>query len=289
MKVVHTIGEVRDAVKEAKSNGERIGFVATMGFLHEGHLVLVDKSSEVSDFQVMSIFVNRMQFNDPNDFNSYPIDLERDYQLAENRGVDLVFVPDETEMYNERLTYVDIEKMTDFLCGYARPGHFRGVLTVVSKLFNIIQPDVSVFGQKDIQQAASIQKMVEDLNFPIDIILGPIVREDSGLAMSSRNKHLTDDQRERALVLFKSLQKAEELILSGERNESRLVPAMTDIISSGKPTKIDYITLAGYHDLQPVSHIENRCVLAVAAYFGETRLIDNMVIEMKGDTCECVY
>ncbi len=289
MKVVHTIGEVRDAVTEARSDGKRIGFVATMGFLHEGHLVLVDKSSEASDFQVMSIFVNRMQFNDPNDFNSYPIDLERDYRLAENRGVDLVFVPDETEMYQNRLTYVDIEKMTDFLCGYARPGHFRGVLTIVSKLFNIIQPDVAVFGQKDIQQAASIQKMVVDLNFPINIIVGPIVRENSGLAMSSRNKHLTDDQRENAIVLFRSLQKAEDLITSGERRESRLVPAMTDIISSGKPSTIDYVSLSGYHDLQPVSHIDDTCVLAVAAYFGDTRLIDNMVIEKKGDTYQCIY
>lgn len=289
MKVVHTIRETREAVRKAREEGKRIGFVPTMGYLHEGHLSLVDISKKESEFQVMSIFVNRMQFNDPNDFNSYPVDLERDFQLARDRGVDLVFVPDEGEMYQDRLVYVDIEKMTDFLCGYARPGHFRGVLTVVSKLFNIVQPDVSVFGQKDIQQGVSIEKMVKDLDFPINIILGPIKREDSGLAMSSRNKHLSDDERSRAVVLHKSLQKAEKLIMDGETAESKLVPAMTDIISSGNPTKIDYVSLVSYHDLHPVSRLEDNNVLAVAAFFGDTRLIDNMVIEKKGDTYTCTY
>ncbi len=289
MKVVHTIRETREAIQEAREDGKRTGFVPTMGYLHEGHLSLVDISKKESEFQVMSIFVNRMQFNDPGDFNSYPVDLDRDFRLAEERGVDLVFVPDEKEMYQDRLVYVDIEKMTEFLCGYARPGHFRGVLTVVSKLFNIVQPHVSVFGQKDIQQGVSIEKMVKDLDFPVNIILGPIIREESGLAMSSRNKHLSDDERSRAVVLYESLQKAEELIRAGETAESKLVPAMTDIISPGNPTKIDYVSLVSYHDLHPVSRLEDKNVLAVAAYFGDTRLIDNMIIEKRGDTFACTY
>jgi len=193
MHVAKTIKDVRDHVAAARKSGKRIGFVPTMGYLHEGHLSLVAESKKHAEYQVMSIFVNRIQFNDPRDFDKYPIDLDRDYRLAEGAGVDLVFVPDEREMYKNRLTYVDVDLLTEHLCGAHRPGHFRGVYTVVSKLFNIVQPDVSVFGQKDIQQAVSIEKMVADLDFPIRIIIAPTVREMDGLAMSSRNARLSPD------------------------------------------------------------------------------------------------
>lgn len=193
MDIVKNIHEVREKVGAARRQGKRIGFVPTMGYLHEGHLGLVRESAKSTQYQVMSIFVNRIQFNDPKDFATYPKDLERDFDLARSAGVDLMFVPDEGEMYRDNLTYVDVKTLTDNLCGAHRPGHFRGVFTVVSKLFNIVQPDVSVFGQKDIQQVVSIQKMTRDLDFPIEIVIAPIIRENDGLAMSSRNKHLNPD------------------------------------------------------------------------------------------------
>ncbi|MCL2154275.1 MAG: pantoate--beta-alanine ligase, partial [Leptospirales bacterium] len=200
MKIVHNIDDVRDKVRKFKMADKRIGFVPTMGYLHKGHISLVDIAKENSDFIVMSIFVNKLQFNDINDFNNYPKDIEQDIIAAENNGIDLLFMPDDSVMYQNNLTTVNVDVLTDNLCGAYRAGHFEGVFTVVSKLFNIVQPDVAVFGQKDIQQAVSIEKMVYDLNFPIDIIIAPIVRESSGLAMSSRNKNLSEKHRSDALV-----------------------------------------------------------------------------------------
>ncbi len=178
MLIVHTIKEARDHLASARSAGNRVGFVPTMGFLHPGHISLVETSRKYSDYQAMSIFVNKIQFNDKKDYESYPRELERDFEMARKAGVDLMFVPDDEEMYDNRLTYVDVDMLTEHLCGAHRPGHFRGVYTVVSKLFNIIQPQVSVFGQKDIQQAVTIEKMVRDLNFPVEIIIAPTVREE---------------------------------------------------------------------------------------------------------------
>lgn len=289
MDIVKTVDDVRRHVNRARGAGRKIGFVPTMGYLHEGHLSLVEESKRHSQYQVMSIFVNRIQFNDPGDFSSYPKDLERDFDLAEKTGVDLIFVPDEKEMYQDNRTYVDVEVLTDNLCGAYRPGHFRGVFTVVSKLFNIVQPDVSVFGQKDIQQVVSIEKMVKDLNFPVRIIIAPIIREKDGLAMSSRNKHLGRDERRNALVLNRSLKKAEEMILGGERQVKNIVTEMQPVLESGNPTGIDYISAVRYSDLSFIERVSEKSVIAVAVFFGPTRLIDNMIIDFVDGEVRCIY
>ncbi|MBN2040851.1 MAG: pantoate--beta-alanine ligase [Spirochaetes bacterium] len=289
MQTVHTIEEVRKIIKEQKKAGKSIGFIPTMGYLHQGHLSLVGISKKYSDFQVMSIFVNKIQFNDSKDYAEYPRETQRDLKLAESAGVDLVFMPDDNEMYSSRLTYVDVFQLTDHLCGAHREGHFRGVFTVVSKLFNIVLPDVAVFGQKDIQQAVSIEKMVFDLNFPVQIIIAPIVREESGLAMSSRNKHLSEQQRKDALSIHKSLRKAEEMLSSGEYNAGKIINEITKVLSEGNPDKIDYISVTSYSDLKPVENINDKSVIAIAAYFGSTRLIDNMIVNKDDKGLKCVY
>ncbi len=289
MDTANTIEEARKYINAAKKKGKKIGFVPTMGFLHQGHLSLVEISNKHTGYQVMSIFVNKIQFNDPNDFSNYPRELQRDLDMAEKIGVDLVFMPEDSDMYNDHLTYVDVETLTNHLCGGHRPGHFKGVFTVVSKLFNIIQPDVAVFGQKDIQQAIGIEKMVYDLNFPLKIILAPIIREKEGLAMSSRNKHLSNEQKKNAVVIHKSLQKAEEMINSGEINCKILYENIYDIIKQGTPDKIDYISIVDYNNLHPVETLTEKSVIAIAVFFGETRLIDNMVIEKGDDTIKCIY
>jgi pantoate--beta-alanine ligase len=289
MEIVGKISELREMITSARAAGKRIGFVPTMGYLHRGHLSLVDISKKYSEFQVMSIFVNRIQFNDRKDFETYPREFERDFEMARGAGVDLIFVPDEGEMYKDQLTFVDVELLTEHLCGAHRPGHFRGVYTVVSKLFNIVQPDVSVFGQKDIQQVITIEKMAADLNFPIKIITGPIVRESDGLAMSSRNKRLSAEQRKDSVVICKSLKKAEEMINSGETGAAKIIETMKAVINSGYPDKIDYMSAVSYNRLQPVEAITEKSVIAVAAFFGPVRLIDNMIIEKSGGKYKCVY
>jgi pantoate--beta-alanine ligase len=286
---VKTIAEVRKIIKQEKNQGKTIGLFATLGYLHEGHLKLIGICRQNSDYCVMSLFVNKMQFNDKNDFEKYPREFDRDLKLAEEAGVDLVFMPDDNEMYDNRLTYVDIDSLADNLCGARRIGHFRGVLTVVSKIFNIIQPDITVFGQKDIQQAVCIEKMVFDLNFQVKILICPIIREENGLAMSSRNKHLSPQNKINALSIYKSLQKAEKLILSGETDCSIIIKNMKKIVKQGRPEKIDYISAVSYSDLQPVKKITDKTVIAVAAYFGKTRLIDNMIIEKNTKGFQCVY
>jgi pantoate--beta-alanine ligase len=289
MQIVRTISEVRSHVAGARGKGMRIGFVPTMGYLHQGHLSLVEESKKHTQYQAMSIFVNRIQFNDPKDFATYPVDLERDFSLAEGVGVDLMFVPDESEMYTNNLTFVDMDLLTKNLCGAHRPGHFRGVFTVVSKLFNIVLPDVSVFGQKDIQQAVCIEKMAADLDFPVKIIIAPTVREKDGIAMSSRNKRLSEDERTRALALSRSLRAAEKMIVSGERSSGTITASMKKIIDDSRPAKIDYISVVRYRDLDYAEAIEEKSVVAVAAYYGETRLIDNMIVEISGGKAACIY
>lgn len=289
MKIVNSIEEVRSNVRQARAGGKTVGFVPTMGFLHEGHISLVNRSKSETSYQVMSIFVNRLQFNDPRDFTSYPKDMERDADMAKNAGVDLLFVPDENEMYHDNLTSVNVERLTDHLCGAHRPGHFQGVFTVVSKLFNIVQPDVAVFGQKDIQQAVSLEKMVADLNIPVRMIIAPIMREKDGLAMSSRNKHLDPANRQNALVLSKSLCKAEQMLISGETGADHIMSAMKDVVLGGNPASIDYISVVRYSDLSPVESVNGRSVIAVAAFFGATRLIDNMIVNLDKGSVECIY
>ncbi len=288
MIIAHTIEEVRTQIRQARNEGKQIGFVPTMGYLHEGHLSLVKISKRQSDFQVMSIFVNRIQFNDRKDFESYPREYERDFALAEKAGVNLIFLPEEEEMYHNQRTFVEVESLADHLCGATRPGHFRGVCTVVAKLFNIVLPDVSVFGRKDIQQALIIEKMVKDLNFPIRIIIAPTIREEGGLAMSSRNKHLSSDERKRALSINRGLHAAKSRIESGIRRKEEIIAAVRSELEKSTPDKIDYIELVSYETLQPIEHIEGRTILAIAAFFGSTRLIDNMLIEPEGDSFTCV-
>jgi pantoate--beta-alanine ligase len=223
-----------------------------------------------------------LQFNDPNDLKSYPKKIEADLESAKNEGVDLVFLPTDDVMYNNQLTSVSVSQLTDHLCGASRPGHFEGVFTVVTKLFNIVQPDSAYFGQKDIQQALSINKMVLDLNIPVTINIEPIIRESDGLAMSSRNVNLTSEERLRALSLQMALHEAESVIADGETAAKAIIHIMKDIIAdSGKPEKIDYISIVDYETLQPIDTITGKTVIAVAAFFGKTRLIDNIIINYK--------
>lgn len=289
MKIVHKIDDVRAEVKTARKSDKRIGFVPTMGFLHPGHISLVKIASENSEYIVMSIFVNKLQFNDLNDFNGYPKDLKRDIDLAEKGGVDLLFIPDDKEMYRNNLTTVDVDLLTENLCGASRPGHFKGVFTVVSKLFNIVQPDIAVFGQKDIQQVVSIEKMVYDLNFPLRIIVAPIIRESDGLAMSSRNKHLNEKHRKDALALSRSLQSCRKLIESGEREVKKITDTIRSVIQEGSPDSIDYVSMVRYDDLSYVEKLEGKSVIAVAAFWGTTRLIDNMIIDKNESGYLCIY
>ncbi|HOU85350.1 MAG TPA: pantoate--beta-alanine ligase [Spirochaetota bacterium] len=281
------IERVRSLVAEAKLAGKKTAFVPTMGALHEGHLSLVRTAKEKADFVVMSIFVNRIQFNDSNDFINYPKTLEDDLNLASDNGVDLVFIPDEDEIYRDHKTYVDVEGLTEELCGAHRPGHFRGVFTVVSKLFNIVQPDIAVFGQKDIQQAVSIEKMVSDLNFPIEIIVAPIIREADGLAKSSRNVRLDKSQRQNAVSIYSALSSVKKMIENGVYDYQKMYHEAEKIILDAGAEKIDYITLADYHSLRRIDRVKHKAVFAVAAYFGGVRLIDNMIIDFDGEKIKC--
>lgn len=279
MERLTNIKEVRDRVKELRAAGKKIGLVPTMGYLHDGHLSLVDKAKEHCDTVVMSVFVNPTQFGPNEDFDSYPRNIERDESLAESRGVDIIFYPDVKEMYpSENLAWVTVDKITDVLCGASRKGHFRGVTTVVTKLFNIVKPDVAVFGQKDAQQAAVITRMVNDLNMDIEILIAPIVREADGLAMSSRNVRLTDKQRQNALVLSRSLFALGEGLKNGKDLGSLLAEAKK-VISNTEGAELEYLEARSYPDLELVPEVKGKCLIAVACKFGNVRLIDNIIVE----------
>jgi pantoate--beta-alanine ligase len=284
VKATADITTLRKLIGEYRGMGRTIGFVPTMGCLHEGHLSLVDIAGESCDVVVMSIFVNPTQFGPGEDLERYPRDLDSDLLMAEERGVGLVFHPEVSTMYpgGDTLAYIDMPGLTGVLCGASRPGHFRGVMTVVAKLLNIVKPDLAVFGQKDIQQLVVIKRMVRDLNFPVKIVSGPIVRERDGLAMSSRNKYLDGDERVEALRLYRSLLKAKELILDGERISNNILTPMTGILS-GKGVRLDYAAIVRYDDLEPMDIIGGRAIIAVAAYVGSTRLIDNLIVEISDD------
>lgn len=283
MKIIHSVKQMREFAQKSRLEKKRIGFVPTMGALHEGHLSLMRESRKLCNLSVISIFVNRLQFNDPADFSSYPQSFERDCEAAQNAGVDCVFAPDEKELYRNHLTYVTMKRLGDHLCGASRPGHFDGVFTVVSKLFNIVGPDTAFFGQKDIQQARCIEKMCEDLNFPVTIKLMPIVRDTDGLAMSSRNVRLSADERLRALALYMSLRKVETMIGDGITQRDALVNASREILTQSN-ARIDYVELVDYDMLEPVHEIIPgvRYVFAIAAFYAHTRLIDNMIITPDG-------
>ena len=283
IKVVDKIKEIRRLIKDLKNKGYKIGFVPTMGYFHEGHLALMKKAKRLSDKVVVSIFVNPTQFGPNEDLDKYPRDLKRDIKLAEEVGVDLIFAPDSNEMYEQDFqTWVTVEKLSKGLCGDFRPGHFKGVATVVTKLFNIVQPDIAIFGQKDYQQLLVIKRLVKDLNMPIEIVGHPIVREKDGLAMSSRNTYLSSKERESALSLYKSLKYAKELIKKGERSPSKIKNEIKNIITSYPLTKIEYIFLGDPHTLNPYSEtIKDRILIALAVWVGSTRLIDNIIIEIS--------
>ncbi len=276
MQVARTITEAR-AIRRALPG--TWGFVPTMGYLHEGHLSLVRRARAENDHVAVSIFVNPTQFGPHEDYNRYPRDLERDLRLLEPLGVDLVFAPPVEEMYPPGFqTWVVVEEVTRPLEGAARPGHFRGVATVVTKLFNIIQPDRAYFGQKDAQQAVVIRRMVQDLNIPVEIVVCPTVREPDGLAMSSRNTYLSPEERRAATVLFRALQAAKARYEQGERDAERLRAIMREVIQAEPLARLDYVSVADPETLQELSRVEDRALLSLAVYIGKTRLIDNILL-----------
>jgi pantoate--beta-alanine ligase len=279
MLIIQTIREMQAEADRLRSAGKRIGFVPTMGFLHEGHLSLIRVAKANSDVVVLSIFVNPLQFGPREDLSRYPRDFARDEAMAKKEGVDIIFNPSESEMYPDGyVTTVNVEGLTDVLCGASRPGHFRGVTTVVAKLFLAVKPHAAVFGQKDAQQVVVIRKMVRDLNIDLSIVVAPIVREPDGLAMSSRNVYLSPEERADALALSQSLQMAESMIRKGERKTETIIRAMEDLIRSRKNTRIDYIEIVDPDTLGPLATVESGALIAVAVFVGKTRLIDNMII-----------
>jgi pantoate--beta-alanine ligase len=281
MKILETIEATRAASRAAKRSGKRVGLIPTMGALHDGHLSLVRIAKEKADFVAVSIFVNPLQFGPTEDLAKYPRTFERDCELLNKEGVDVVFAPTAVEMYpTPNLTYVNVEGLSERLDGKSRPGHFRGVATVVSKLFHIVEPDIAVFGQKDAAQLAIIRRMVRDLNAPIEIIAGPIVREPNGLAMSSRNAYLDPQQRQQALVLSRVLRRIEEVFAKGEHSSTRLLAAGQDVISAERAIRLDYLAAVDPETLEPVDSIARETLIAIAAYVGTTRLIDNIVLEV---------
>lgn len=276
MKIVRKIDELRLALNQSKKANQSIGLVPTMGYLHEGHASLIRRARKENDIVVVSDFVNPIQFGANEDLNTYPRNLEADSKLCEDIGVDYIFAPDPIEMYQDRKTFVDIESMSDNLCGVKRPGHFRGVCTVCTKLFNITGADRAYFGQKDAQQVAIIKKVVADLNIPIEIIACPIVREDDGLAMSSRNTYLSKEERKDALCLSKAIFKGEELAKSGA-SLKEVLDAMKDIISNENLAKIDYISAVDLYTMEDAKDLDGDRLIAIAVYIGKTRLIDNFI------------
>lgn len=282
MKVLRTINETREELKIFRKEEKVISFVPTMGYLHEGHLSLVRYAKKNSDFCVVSIFVNPTQFGPNEDFNRYPRDEKRDLELLEKENVEIVFVPTTNEIYGEDYqTYVKVKKYSEILEGEFRPTHFEGVTTIVLKLFNIIQPDFAVFGQKDAQQAFIIQKMVKDLNIPIRIDVQPIVREADGLAMSSRNVYLNPEERKQALALYKGIQLAEKLLNDGERNPLKIINEVKNFISTYPLAKIDYVEIVDKSDFSKTTSLVdgNEYYLLLAIRIGNTRLIDNTILK----------
>lgn len=282
MQTVQTIQQARKAVSEARRRGEKIGLVPTMGALHAGHLSLIRAAAEQTDFVVVSIFVNPTQFGPGEDLDAYPRDLPGDIEICRQNGAHLVFAPSVDEMYpRPNLTWVNVEKLTDPLCGRHRPGHFRGVTTVCTKLFNILQPDLAFFGRKDAQQAVVIKRMVRDLNMPLKIVVCPTIRENDGLAVSSRNKYLNDSQRTDAALLYKSLRRCRELIDRGERLSKNLITEMKKLLNSCDALKIEYIEILNADTLEPLDRVTGRVLIAVAACLGPARLIDNIVVDVS--------
>lgn len=282
MKTVDRVREMKQAVAELKSRGLSIGFVPTMGCLHEGHLSLVRESLKKADRTVVSVFVNPTQFGPSEDFMKYPRDLKRDAEILDRMGVDYLFAPEPEEIYPEGYkTYVEVHELQDRLCGRSRPGHFRGVCTVVLKLFHIVNPDVSFFGQKDAQQAIILKRMVKDLDMDVTIEVMPIVRDKDGIALSSRNTYLSPEERKAALCLSRSLKAARTMIKKGERDAGKIIQKMREIFEREPLARIDYVEIVDVEELRPIPQIKKEALIALAVFIGSTRLIDNDIIRIK--------
>lgn len=280
MKVIRDPERLNRLLKGLSRSGKSIGFVPTMGALHPGHLSLIKQAGKENDIVVVSIFVNPAQFGPREDLNNYPRPLKNDLTLCRKHKVDLVFLPDKKIMYPEGFSsFVNLEELGGRLCGVTRPGHFRGVVTVMAKLLNIVQPDALYLGQKDTQQAVIIKKMVRDLNFPVKVKVMPTVREKSGLAMSSRNSYLNASQKLEAVVLFKALGLAKSLIDHGQRDTGRIINRIKELISKKQQARIDYVAIVDLENLRPLKRIADGCLIALAVYIGKTRLIDNIIVK----------
>ena len=280
MKIATTVLETRNTVKNWRKEGYTVGLVPTMGFLHEGHASLIKKCREQNDKVVVSVFVNPTQFGPNEDLEAYPRDLEKDKTLCESLGADLILHPEPSEMYQNPKTYMNIEGLSDNLCGKSRPIHFKGVCTVVSKLFNIVAPDRAYFGQKDAQQLAIIKKMVQDMNFDVEVVGCPIVREEDGLAKSSRNTYLSDEERKAALCLSKSVKKGMKIIKEGI-SAKEVLDEMKKVINQEPLAKIDYVSMVDSLTMEDVGTVDRDVLVAMAVYIGKTRLIDNFSFKVK--------
>ncbi len=283
MKIISSISRLRREIDLLKRDGKRVGFVPTMGALHEGHLSLIRRARKDNDVVVVSIFVNPTQFGPGEDFSRYPRNFKRDRALCRAEGVDIIFYPSTEEMYPQPYrTFVEIRELDRHLCGRSRPGHFKGVCSVVAKLFNIVSPDIAYFGQKDIQQAIIIKQMIKDLNFPIKMKIMPIIREKDGLAMSSRNAYLSEKERREATVLYRSLCLARDMIRKGERRPGRIIKEMQGLIA-GTSGRVDYIEIVDIESLAPIKRLkeQDKIVVALAVWFGKARLIDNIIVTVR--------
>lgn len=279
MQIAYTVKEVREQVKAWRKEGLSVGLVPTMGYLHEGHASLIKKAVEDNDRVVTSIFVNPTQFAPTEDLEAYPRDMEKDSKLCETLGVDLIFHPEPEEMYApDFCTWVDMDVLSKTLCGKSRPIHFRGVCTVVSKLFHIVTPDRAYFGQKDAQQLAIIRRMVRDLNMDIEIVGCPIVREEDGLAKSSRNTYLNEEERKAALILSQSIFLGQKMVQEGETDTAKIKAVMVEKIQSEPLARIDYVEIVDGLSMQPVDTVQSPTLAAIAVYIGKTRLIDNFIV-----------
>ena len=280
MEVARTIAEIRRCVRAAWAAGKTVGLVPTMGALHVGHVSLIEAATERCDFVVVSIFVNPTQFGPGEDFEKYPRPFEADLAICAEHGVGAVFAPSPAQMYaQENLTWVSVEKLTEPLCGRSRPGHFRGVTTVCAKLFNIVGADVAFFGQKDAQQAVVIQRMAADLNMPLEIVVCPTVREPDGLAVSSRNKYLSVEQRRDAAHIFKSLSRCREMVEAGQRNAAAIRTQMCEILGRVPAMEIEYVSIVDAGTLGEIERVEGRVLVAIAVRLGSARLIDNILVD----------
>lgn len=282
MKIITTIKELQQTMKDHKKSQQTIGFVPTMGFLHEGHLKLIHEARSQNEILIISIFVNPLQFGENEDFDSYPRNLERDSQLAKEAGADYIFAPSVNEMYkNEPSVTVRVEKRTDVLCGKSRAGHFDGVATVLTKLFNLVGPDRAYFGMKDAQQVAVVSGLISDFHFPVELVPIQTVREEDGLAKSSRNVFLTEEERKQAPHLYKALQTGKDMMLKGEKSTSAVIESVSSYLSAHTAGVIDYVEIYSYPELEALAELKGKIILAIAVRFTKARLIDNITIELN--------